>query len=107
MSDLEERFILLWDELYPHLPLERESMLIPKRKFRCDFVHRPSRVVIEINGGTWINGRHNRGSSMQSEYEKLNLLTYHHYRVFQLSSAMINPTVLRMIYNATFNKIDL
>jgi very-short-patch-repair endonuclease len=107
MSNLEEKFILLWDELYPRLPLERESMLIPQRKFRCDFVHRPSRVVIEINGGTWINGRHNRSSSMQSEYEKLNLLTYHNYRVFQLSSAMINPIVLRMIGDYIFNKIDL
>ena len=30
-----------------------------------------SPIAVEINGGGWVNGRHNRGSSLEAEYEKL------------------------------------
>ena len=49
-SELEIAFGRLWVELYPDIDLEVEQRLIPKRRFRFDFCHRPSRVAIEIQG---------------------------------------------------------
>ncbi|NEZ61510.1 hypothetical protein D0962_01755 [Leptolyngbyaceae cyanobacterium CCMR0082] len=49
-SELELAFGQLWVELYPRLDLYVEQKLIPKRRFRFDFCHYPSRVAIEIQG---------------------------------------------------------
>lgn len=48
-SPLEALFLSLWTRAGGP-PLERESGLIPGRMFRVDFVHRPSKRVIEIEG---------------------------------------------------------
>lgn len=43
------------------------------KKWRSDFmILRPhvAMLLIEVDGGTWISGRHNRGSSIAAEYEK-------------------------------------
>lgn len=89
-SKLEKKFIDLWIDHYPQIYLEREVMLVPNRRFRFDFVHRKSKIAIEINGAIWVQGRHSRGSGLVKEYEKLNFATMHGYRVFILSSEMIN-----------------
>jgi hypothetical protein len=60
-SRLETRFLLLWRSI-DGPPLEREFRFHPKRRWRADFAHLPSRSLIEIEGGIWIQGRHNRAA---------------------------------------------
>lgn len=55
---------------------EREFKFHPTRRWRSDFLI-PRRVplgdlLVEIEGGTWINGGHNRGAHFQSDVEKYN-----------------------------------
>ena len=57
-------------------------MLIPKRKFRFDRVHKESKVAIEINGQTWRKGGHSSGKGLQRDYEKNNLAIVQGYQVF-------------------------
>ena len=92
MSFLEEQFLSLWQAYYPELTLEREMVLIPKRKFRFDFVHVPSKTAIEINGGTWgrKKSKHSTGAGIARDYEKANLAAIEGYTVFQLDRKMIN-----------------
>jgi len=96
-SHLEVEFDQLWTELFPQIDLETEVKLISGRRFRVDYVHKPSKVVIEINGGTWSKMGHSSGRGLNRDYEKLNLLQLQGYRVFQLSSDMINPHWLGLI----------
>ena len=42
------------------------------KDWRFDFAWLNEFVAVEVNGGTWVRGRHNRGSSVGSDYEKLN-----------------------------------
>ncbi len=42
------------------------------RRWRFDFAWPDMMLALEVNGGTWIKGRHNRGSSVGKDYEKLN-----------------------------------
>lgn len=56
----------------------REIRFHPTRRWRFDFVvtdpsARPmNKLAIEIDGGSWINGRHNTGSGSEKDREKFN-----------------------------------
>ena len=72
-SHLEEKFLRIWQSVGGPA-LEREVKLIEGRKFRADFVHRPSRTAIEIQGGVW-KGRHTHGTGFTKDCEKT-ILTF-------------------------------
>jgi very-short-patch-repair endonuclease len=68
-SRLEKRFELLWRALCGPA-LEKEFRFHPVRKWRADFAHLPSRTLIEIEGGIYVNGRHNRAGGFAADLEK-------------------------------------
>lgn len=108
ISSLEFEFDLLWDELFPDLDLETEVRLIPKRRFKYDYVNFSAKVAIEINGQIWHKGGHSTGKSLMRDYEKLNLAQQHGYCVFQLSKEMISETWLRAIADTIrFRRLEL
>lgn len=53
------------------IPFEREYKFCPSRKWRADFYIKP-RLLIEIEGGTWIKGRHIRPAGFGGDIEKYN-----------------------------------
>jgi very-short-patch-repair endonuclease len=106
-SKIEEDFLVLWKKKYPLATLDREKQLIPDRRFRFDFVHNPSRVAIEIQGGTYsrLPKFHGTGRGLDRDYEKNNLAQYHGYLVFQLSCKMITETWIDLIYAAIQSRL--
>lgn len=67
----------------------REYRFHPTRKWRFDFAWPEARVAAEVNGGTWVNGRHNRASSIASDYEKVNAAQLLGWRVYQFTGDMV------------------
>lgn len=87
-SDLE---LLLWLELHDAgLPMPVSQFAFAKpRRWRADFAWLRHGLLCEVNGGTWQNGRHNRASSIEREYEKLNAAAVGGWHVVQVTRAMI------------------
>jgi len=62
----------------------------PTRRWRLDFANVASKVALEIDGGEFSNGAHNRGARMANDYEKRNAAIELGWVVFQLTGAMVN-----------------
>ena len=44
----------------------------PVRRWRADLCWIPQKLILEVQGGIFIQGRHSRGAAMLKEWEKLN-----------------------------------
>lgn len=65
------------------LPMPEAEFAFAKhlgRRFRADFCWPPERVILEVEGGTWVQGRHSRG---EADHEKYNLAASLGYLVFR------------------------
>jgi len=74
--------------------LEAEHKFHPERRFRFDFAHLPSRVAIEIEGGTWVGGRHTTGAGFLRDCEKYNEAALLGWRVVRLTTDQVANTLL-------------
>ena len=95
-SKLEAKFLFLWRCL-DGPPLEREHRFHPARKWRADFAHLPSRTLIEIEGGAWVGGRHNRGSGFTADAEKYLEAVLQGWRVVRLTEQQFNANLLERL----------
>jgi very-short-patch-repair endonuclease len=73
-----------------------EHRFAPPRRWRADFIiewaddyllDRP--LLIEVDGGSWVAGRHNRGAGFEKDLEKLNAAAELGYRVLRYTPRMI------------------
>jgi hypothetical protein len=54
--------------LYPRKLLPGRQKLVP---FRFDLAWDGPKLAVEVMGGTWVNGAHNRGATYERDCEKL------------------------------------
>lgn len=54
------------------IEFEQEYKFHPKRKWRADFALKNYKILVEIEGGVYTNGRHTRGSGFVKDCEKYN-----------------------------------
>ena len=98
-SRLERRFIQFWTCLGGP-PLEREFMFHGERKWRADFAHLPTRLLLEIEGGIYLSGggRHNRAAGFIADSEKYLEAVLADWTVVRLCEPQITaPTIERLI----------
>jgi very-short-patch-repair endonuclease len=55
-----------------HVECVKEYRFHPVRKWRFDFAIPKYKIAIEIDGGVWMYGRHNRSSGYIADMEKFN-----------------------------------
>lgn len=88
MSQLEDR--LAWQIQAKDLPPpEREFRFHPSRRWRLDFAWPQLGIAIEVQGGTWNQGRHSRPRGYENDCEKLNAAQTAGWCVLQATSDMV------------------
>lgn len=81
------------------IELVQEYRFHPKRLWRADMCCLEHRIIIEVEGGVYTNGRHTRSSGFLKDVEKYNTATCLGYRIIR-----VTPDTL--LSNQTFEYIE-
>ncbi|SPL69311.1 DUF559 domain-containing protein [Acinetobacter stercoris] len=68
---------------------KHEFQFNPKRKWRADFHILNTKILIEVEGGVWSNGRHTRGKGYIADMEKYNSAMALGYQVYRYSTEQV------------------
>jgi very-short-patch-repair endonuclease len=66
-----------------------EYRFIALRRWRFDLAWPDRRIAVEVDGGTWIGGRHVSGAGYDADCHKINAATEAGWRVFRYSTGMV------------------
>jgi very-short-patch-repair endonuclease len=95
VSDLEE--ILAFELRARNIPFEREVKLIPGRRYRFDFTFPDHKLAVEVDGGEYVQGRHQRPGGFRSDAEKVALASGLGWRVMRLTGSMVKDGTARIL----------
>lgn len=86
-------------------PPRREYKFHDGRRWRFDFAWPDHMIAIEVEGGIWKNGRHNRGSGFEKDAEKYNWAVLGGWRVIRVTKSMLDKVSLEN-YMALLFQLD-
>ena len=89
-SHLEETFWLQLGVDGLQGKFKREFQFDPYRKWRFDFAYEGAMLGVEIEGGIWNQGRHNRGKGFENDCEKYNHAALCGWVVMRFTPKMVN-----------------
>jgi very-short-patch-repair endonuclease len=73
----------------PAWSVAREFQFLEGRRFRFDFAWPGHKIAVEVEGGTFVSGRHNRGLGMAKDMEKYNLAAIDGWAVLRVTPHQI------------------
>ena len=78
---------------------ERQYKFDPCRKYRADFAFPERRLIVEVNGGTWmVKSGHSTGTGIQRDYEKANTAQMLGWTYLQFTSKEIyDGSAIKMV----------
>jgi very-short-patch-repair endonuclease len=85
------------------LEYEREFRFSPPRRWRLDFWLKEHALAIEIEGGSWVQGRHSRGKGFEADCEKYNALTQSGGRLLRFTPSMVEQGIAKTVIAAVLN----
>lgn len=86
-SHLEEGFIRTFEAVAAASPRpERQFKFHPSRKWRLDFAWPLYRLAVEIDGGIFVGGGHNRGMQFAGDADKQNALVLMGWRLLRFTT---------------------
>lgn len=71
----------------------REYKAIPDRKFRFDFAWPDHKLLVEIHGGVYSQGRHTRGVGFTKDREKMRTAQKLGYTVYEYTTSDVTKGI--------------
>lgn len=68
----------------------KEFKFHPTRKWRFDLCWPELHLAVEVDGGAWVNGRHNRASGWLRDQEKLNEACVLGWRILHVTPRQVD-----------------
>ncbi|GAJ77628.1 hypothetical protein JCM18905_3519 [Vibrio sp. JCM 18905] len=84
MSQLEKLLLQHIRALKLEVPMS-EYRFHETRRWRFDFAYPDQLLAIEVEGGTWSNGRHNRAKGYEADCEKYNMAALRGWTVLRFT----------------------
>ena len=72
-----------------NIEFDQEFKFHPSRMWRADFHLKGKKILVEVEGGIWSNGRHTRGKGYLGDLEKYNAATMMGYQVIRFSTEQV------------------
>jgi hypothetical protein len=82
---------------------ETEYRLTPARRWRLDYAWPVYKVALEVEGGVWVKGRHNRGGGFLKDMEKYNHATTQGWRLLRCTPDTLLSTETLDLVRATID----
>jgi very-short-patch-repair endonuclease len=94
-SHLELAFYQLWSQVAaatPRIATLEQEVRLPPRRYMFDFRIPHTKILIEVQGGTYSRIRmgHSSGEGLNRDYKKANYAQMQNYQVFYFDRKMIN-----------------
>ena len=84
------KYLALQLQEYLHIPIPVfEHTFHPTRKWRFDLAFMEHKLAVEVEGGIWNYGRHNRAASFIKDMEKYNNACLLGWSLLRLSTDMV------------------
>jgi very-short-patch-repair endonuclease len=64
---------------------EMEKRFHPTRRWRADYIWFRHMLIVELDGGVYVQGRHSRGAGVEADCEKFNEAVVLGYRVMRVT----------------------
>lgn len=79
---------------------------IPGRKYRFDFAWPALMLAVEIEGGQYVNGRHNRPAGYAEDCEKYNLAALEGWVVLRFTPKMVTDGIAVALTETMIERIN-
>ena len=81
----------LWRDIRAaHLPEPaRQYLFHPTRRYRADFCFIPERLLVEVQGGVWVAGRHTRAQGYEDDCRRTCDALEHGWRILPVTPDMV------------------
>ena len=88
-------FELMFEEQVKELktPYATQYKFSDDRKWTCDFYLPKYKLLVEIEGGVWIMGRHSRGAGFVKDCEKYNTAVCKGYSVMRMPTQWVKNNI--------------
>lgn len=90
---------------YPLDEFVTEHVFAPPRRWRFDFSYPDRLIAMEIEGGSWIKGRHNYGEGFENDMRKYNTAEALGWTVLRFTPHMVTSGEAIAFMRVLFEKV--
>lgn len=92
---------LIWG-IYSIETPEKEYQFHPARRWRFDYAWVGRKIAVEIDGGAWVQGRHNRAMGFLNDAEKFNEASKLGWRIFHFTPRQLKTGEAQTFMKSVF-----